>query len=930
MRKIPNRREIIDRKQVVAEIAEMAQRYAPDSTDFRAALLKTLKSALTSGQQVVKDRFMKSNKGRPSMYAYAFLVDQVIRTIYDSATQYVYPLNNPTSEEKLSLVAVGGYGRGELAPHSDVDLLFLFPYKQTPWSEQIIEYCLYLLWDLGLKVGHATRNPDECIRLAKNDITIQTALLEMRYIWGDQDLANEVRSKFKKEIIPGNSRAFIDAKLNERDERHKKFGNSRYVVEPNIKEGKGGLRDLQTLFWLAKFVYSTNDVSELQANGVFTETERKKFTKASNFLRTVRCHLHYLTNRPEERLTFDVQSELAKRLGYTDHAGTLGVERFMKHYFLVAKDVGNLTRIFCANLEAEQQKKSRLPIPRFGLLRRKLDGFLVDGGRLNVQTDEDFKEDPLKILGLFHLAQQKDLDVHPNALRLIRQNLKLINKKLRSEPEANKMFLEMLTSRKDPETTLRRLSEAGVLGRFIPDFGRVVAQMQHDMYHVYTVDEHTIRAIGILAQIEDGLLAEEHPLSHKIMPKILSRPVLYVAVLLHDIAKGRGGDHSVLGAEVADKLCPRLGLSESETETVSWLVRYHLLMSNTAFKRDLADPKTIEDFVQVVQSPEHLKLLLILTVVDIRAVGPNVWNGWKGQLLRELYYASETALTGGHTSEGRAERARHMQEILKETLNGWNDDEISAHMERFYESYWLANSLETQQAHAELIRKAIKQNTVLTIDAKSDPFRAVTEVTVYTPDHPGLFARIAAAMSISAANIVDAKIHTTTDGMALDTFFIQDDEGNAFDRGDRIAKLKKTIEDTLKGEIHARKELSQRTKNSLPSRTRVFKATPSVLVNNAASNIHTVIEVRGRDRNGLLADLTRALFELSLSVSSAHISTFGERVVDVFYVKDMFGLKITNNVKIASIEEKLMSALSGSSDGATQNQNAKAAQRAAS
>ncbi|WP_169566893.1 [protein-PII] uridylyltransferase [Sneathiella limimaris] len=911
MEKIPNRREIIDRKKLVAEITQLADEYPVDGIDFRNAVLKTLKTTLKSGQDVIKERFLKSNKGRPSMYAAAFLIDQIIRTIYDTATSYVYPLNNPTPEERLSLVAVGGYGRGELAPHSDVDLLFLFPYKQTPWSEQVIEFCLYMLWDLGLKVGHSTRNPNECIRLSKQDITIQTALLESRYVWGDQALATEVRTRFRKEIIPGNSRAFIDAKLQERDDRHARFGNSRYVVEPNIKEGKGGLRDLQTLFWIAKFVYSTTEVSELQKLGVFTESERKKFTKASNFLRTVRCHLHYLTNRPEERLTFDIQSEMAKRLGYKDHAGTLGVERFMKHYFLVAKDVGDLTRIFCANLEAEQQKKSRLPIPRFGLLQRKLDGFLVDGGRLNVQDDNDFNEDPLKILGLFHLAQQKDLDVHPNALRLIRQNLKLINKGLRNNPEANQMFLEMLTSKKDPETTLRRLSEAGVLGRFIPDFGRVVAQMQHDMYHVYTVDEHTIRAVGILSQIEDGLLADEHPLSHRIMPKILSRPILYMAVLLHDIAKGRGGDHSILGAEVAEKLCPRIGLTEAETETVSWLVRYHLLFSNTAFKRDVADPKTVEDFVKIVQSPERLKLLLILTVVDIRAVGPNVWNGWKGQLLRELYYASETALTGGHVSEGRAERAKQKQEALRETLKGWSKANIEKHLEKFYESYWVANSLETQEEHAKLIQQAEKSGEDLTIHAKSDPFRDITEVTVYTPDHPGLFARIAAAMSIAGANIVDAKIHTTTDGMALDTFFVQDDEDNAFEQKSQITKLKKVIEETLKGEIKARQELKAKSASAFPSRTRVFKAAPSVLVNNVASNIHTVIEVRGRDRVGLLADLTRALFELSLSVSSAHISTFGERVVDVFYVKDMFGLKITNNVKINAIEQKLLEALTG-------------------
>jgi [protein-PII] uridylyltransferase len=914
MEKVSNQREIIERKKLVAQLAALAEEYPRDSIDFRNQVLSLLKEALAAGNDVLKKRFMDTNKGRPSMYAAAFLMDQIIRTIYDVATQYVYPLSNPTPEEKLSLLAVGGYGRGDLAPHSDLDLLFLFPYKQTSWCEQIIEFCLYMLWDLGLKVGHATRTPDECIRFAKKDLTVQTALLEARFLWGDQNLANEMLAKYSKEIVlgAGSNRTFIEAKLTERDDRHTRYGNSRYVVEPNIKEGKGGFRDIQTLFWIAKFVYSTTDVSELVKRGVFTPAERRRFAKASNFLRTVRCHLHYLTNRPEERLTFDVQSEMAERLGYKDHTGTKGVERFMKHYFLVAKDVGDLTRIFCANLEAEQQKKSRLPLPRFGLLRRKMQGFMAEGGRLNINSEDDFKEDPVKLLGLFHLAQKKSMDVHPNALRVIRQNLKLVNRKLRQRPEANKLFLEMLSSRKDPETTLRRLSEAGVLGRFIPDFGRVIAQMQHDMYHVYTVDEHTIRAIGILAQIEDGLLEEEHPLSHKLLPKVLNRNILYVAVLLHDIAKGRGGDHSELGADISDKLCPRLGLSPSETETVSWLVRYHLLLSNVAFKRDISDPKTVEDLTQIVQSPERLKLLLILTVVDIRAVGPNVWNGWKGQLLRELYYAAETALTGGHVSEGRAQRARHHKEKLREAMTAsseWQEEELNDHLDKFYESYWVSNNLETQMAHAELVRSAHNQDEKLTIQAVSDPFKAITEVTVFTGDHPGLFARIAAAMSLSGAIIVDAKIQTTTDGMALDTFFIQDAEGDVYDQGGRMSKLRSNIEATLNGERKAHVELAKRRKAALPSRTNVFTAQPSVLVNNVASNIHTVIEVRGRDRAGLLADVTRALFGLSLTISSAHISTFGERVVDVFYVKDMFGLKITNKVKIRNIDRKIMDVL---------------------
>ncbi|WP_340148781.1 [protein-PII] uridylyltransferase [uncultured Sneathiella sp.] len=910
MEKIPNRKEIINRRALVLAISEIAERHAPSSFEFRRDTLKLLKKNLDAGNKVVEKRFLQSNKGRAMMYAQCFLVDQIIRSIFDIATQHVYPLSNPTPEEKLSLVAVGGYGRGELAPYSDVDLLFLFPYKQTSWCEQVIEFVLYMLWDLGLKVGHSTRNVNECIRLAKKDTTIQTAILEARYLWGDQEMFKEMYRKYMKEVVAGHSRDFIDAKLEERKERHERFGNSRYVVEPNIKEGKGGLRDLQTLFWIAKFLHGTTDISKLVELGVFTEKERRKFTKASNFLRSVRCHLHYLTRRPEERITFDVQPELAKRLQYKDHAGTKGVERFMKHYFLVAKDVGDLTRIFCASLEAEQQKMSRLPIPRLGLGKRKLKGYIVESGRINVSDDDDFKKDPIKMLEMFHLAQEKGLDVHPNALRLIRQDLRLVNRSLRSDLKANELFLEMMTSRKDPETTLRRLNEAGVFGRFIPDFGRVVAQMQHDMYHVYTVDEHTIRAIGIISQIEAGALAEDHPLSHKIMPKIVSRNVLYCAVLIHDIAKGRGGDHSILGAEVAEKLCPRLGLSPSETETVAWLVRYHLTFSGFAFKRDISDPKTVEDFVEIVQSPERLRLLLVLTVADIRAVGPNVWNGWKGQLLRELYYVAENALTGGHVSEGRTERAKHCQNELREQLTGWKKNDVERHIGRFYQSYWIATSNEDRVVHAELMRAADKDGSLFTVEAKSDPFRAITEVIVYTADHPGLFSRITGAMSVSGANIVDAKIHTTTDGMALDTFYIQDSEGQAYDQRGRMKKLRQAIEDTLQGVRKPHLEIVDRRESSLPSRTEVFTVQPSVILDNKASNTHTVIEVRGRDRPGLLANLTRTLFNLSLSISSAHIATYGERAVDVFYVKDSFGLKITNKVKLANIEKKLLVALS--------------------
>src|SRR5215831_10012573 len=561
MGSIGRQRDIIDRR-VLAEGLSLAAQDASAPALDRSRFLAPLRSALAAGRAEIRRRFEAAGDGAAASREHCFLMDQLIRALFDLVTNEIYPLANPTSGEHVAIVAVGGYGRGELAPYSDVDLLFLLPYKQTPHTEQVVEYLLYLLWDLGLKIGHATRSVEECLRQAKADLTIRTALLEARYLWGEQALFDELRRRFDAEVVKGSAAQFVEGKLAERDVRHKRVGDSRYQLEPNVKEGKGGLRDLHTLFWIAKYIYRTDDVGKLVELEVLSKEEAQRFGRAQKFLWTVRCHLHYLAGRAEERLTFDLQTEIGRRMGYTDHAGSRGVERFMKHYFLVAKDVGDLTRIFCAILEADQKHKRRLSWVRWGNARRALSGFIVDGERLTIPSENFFKKDPLGLLRLFQVAQQNELDIHPRALRAAGQSLRLINQQLRDDPEANRLFLEILTARKDPETALRRMNEAGVFGRFIPDFGRVVAQMQYDMYHVYTVDEHTLFAIGILHKIESGLLKEELPLATQLISTIVSRRALYLAVLLHDIAKGRGGDHSQIGEEIALRLGPRLGLSD--------------------------------------------------------------------------------------------------------------------------------------------------------------------------------------------------------------------------------------------------------------------------------------------------------------------------------------------------------------------------------
>src|SRR6266566_3902346 len=660
------------------DLTALARSSGGERTALRKAALATIRTAFLAAREQVRGGMGSGvTPGLSVARALSALQDTTIQVLYDFAVRHFYPAPNPTTSERLAIVATGGYGRGLLAPASDIDLLFVRPFKETAWDESVIEFILHMLWDIGLKVGHATRSVPECVRLAKQDITIRTSLLESRFLWGDRQLYDELRKKFWSDIATGNGQDFVEAKLAERDERHKRHGESRYLVEPNVKDGKGGLRDLQTLYWIGKYLFRVEDTSDLVHHGVFTKDEFKTFQKAEAYLWTVRCHLHYLTGRAEERLSFDVQPELAKRLGYTDPNLHRAVERFMRSYFLVAKDVGDLTRIFCAALEEQHRKippSVRRLIPGFLKLRSGTDDFYVENGRLAARSGL-FREDPVNLIRLFHVADAKGVDVHPATLRSVTRKLDLIGDDLRNDPEANRLFLEILCSHRNPERALRCMNEAGVMGRFMPEFGRVVALMQFNMYHHYTVDEHLLVTIGNLSRIERGELRSELPLISDLVKRIKSRSVLYAAGLLHDMAKGLPGDHSEVGAALAESVCPRLGLSSSETATVSWLVRNHLVMSDAAQKRDVSDPKTVQNFVRAVQTPERLRLLLILTAADIRAVGPGVWNGWKAQLLRDLYFEAESLMSGGDAQPARAARVEEAKTALERGISHFNAGE---------------------------------------------------------------------------------------------------------------------------------------------------------------------------------------------------------------------------------------------------------------
>ena len=881
----------------------------PDPDIHRPQVLALLRQALADGQLEIRRRFAMSGHGTTVVRETCYLMDQIIRLIYDYTSHFVLA---DTPHPNLSLVAVGGYGRGELSPKSDLDLLFLIPGKSSAGHGLMVEKILYFLWDMGLKVGHSVRSQEECLTEARKDMTIRTALLDMRGLWGAQGPFLRLKAAFQRRIVAQSGPAFAEAKLAERDARHNQMGDSRYVLEPNVKEGKGGLRDLHTLHWLAKYLYGVDGFEGLVERGLCNPATALRFAKAQDFLWTVRCHMHYLAGRQEDRLTFDLQTDVARRMGYMDRGPNRSVERFMRHFFLIAKDVGDLTRLICALAEEQQKRRPTLGLSRLLHLVRwtKRSGFAMDGQRLTIGSPQQFMKTPMDMLRLFWVAQQQRLDIHPTALAAIHRSLGRV-RGLRGDPDANRLFLDILTTGHDPASTLRRMNEAGVLGRFIPAFARVVGRMQFDMYHVYTIDEHLIRTVAVVGDIEQGRLDDEIPQLSAVCAKINSRTVLYVAALLHDIGKGGKGDHSIIGAEIAAELCPRLGLSPEESETVEWLVQQHLAMSRTAFKRDLDDVKTITDFIALVQSPERLRLLLCLTVADIRAVGPQVWNAWKGNLLWTLFRASEDRMLGLVRDNRRAERVAAVCQELRATLlaEGWDDGDVARHLDRGYPDYWLGFDADTLVHHAHLVHKAEQDHAGLMLDIQNNDERSASEITLYAPDHPGLFCSVAGAMALAGANIVDARANTLSNGMALDSFFVQNGNGEAFTQPARRKQLLRTVESVLAGRVLPSRELEAKRQSVFKRRTDLFTVPPRVLIDNDASVGYTLMEINGRDRLGLLYAIAAVMTRLSLQIASAHISTYGERVVDVFYIKDVFGLKITNERKLTQIREELLKVL---------------------
>ncbi|MEM7766192.1 MAG: [protein-PII] uridylyltransferase [Pseudomonadota bacterium] len=912
---------IVDGRSLRTRLTAAAQTHIGDADEQRRQALDLLHGALFRGRMIAQERLEQGADGLDTARLLSAVQDEVIGALYDFIVYHVYFASNPTDGERIAVCATGGYGRGVLAPSSDIDLLVLTPNRKNAHAESVLEYMLYALWDIGLKVGHAFRTVEECVRLSKEDVTIQTSLLDARFLCGEPDLFEGLQQRFAEQCVRGREATFIADKLAERDRRHARQGDTRYVVEPNVKEGKGALRDLQTLFWIQKFLEGGTQLEDVMERSAFTRQDYRRYIRAARFLWTVRCHIHFVTGRPEERLSFDLQPEIAARMGYEALGEFRGVERFMKQYFRTVRDVGNLTRVLSAKLEADQQKQPeglRRFLPRSSPKALGEDGFTIDSGRLSIDAPERFADNPALMVRMFALAAQEELDVHPDALWGVQHNQKLLDARLQRRADVREAFFDALLGGDDPARTLRRMNEADILGRVVPEFGGIVGQTQFNMYHAYTVDEHTLRAVQAVSDIEHGRF-DRHGLPSKVFGDVIHRRALYLAMLLHDTGKGLG-DQQIAGEKTARRASRRLGLGPAEVDLVGWLVRHHLVMSDTAQRRDIADPRTVSVFAQEVGDLERLRLLYILTVADICAVGPNVWNAWKGQLLADLYHNTAAALRGGRTDERSVvqvleQRAEQTRAALAEQR-----PVIPAPMPGMEPAYWAGFDVDDLVWHAD----ELAGDAPVTVAWRQAVDQRDVELLISCQDRPRLFADIVGTVLDGGANIASAQVFTNPDGRIVDVFVLQAPDGGVFADGDpdRLERLGTALEEALLNGCPTRDIAARNTK-----REAAFIVEPVVQIRNDLSVEFTVVEIIAREQHGLLYDVAQLLADEALTIHSAHVGSYGERVFDTFYVARRDGQKLAAGPQQDGLRSQLLAIL-GRDDPGAPTTPAKALRRA--
>lgn len=853
----------------------------------------------------IRARHNEGADGAWVVHTIAEMVDTLMKKLFRCITSDVR--HQAGGREQIALVATGGYGRGELNPYSDIDIMFLYGGRDGRRVEDIANKVLYFLWDMRLDVGYAVRTIEDCVEMANSDLTVKTALLDTRFICGSRQLFKELRKTILTQIMTKGSDAFIRQKVTELEERREKYGSSVYLLEPNIKEGEGGLRDLHTTLWIAKIKYKASEPRELLTKGVLTEEELDTYNSSLSYLWRIRNELHYLAGRRNDQLTFGDQSRVAEFLGYKDHGSLLGVEEFLRDFYLQATRVEQFWSAMVTKCLYHEKRPRRL----LGYLARRPigEGFYIVSGELKVPDEGVIAADPPRLMKLFEYARKHGVELGMQAKNLVRKSLPLVNDKFRRNREVNHSFFSVLRAPGGVADTLRMMHYLGFLIRFIPEFERVYCKAQHDLYHIYTVDAHSIFAVEEFIRLRNGEHAGSLKLLSRLAGDIEKSELLILALLLHDIGKGEGGNHSEKGAEMMPTIARRMGLTREDSERLEFLVRHHLLFAHIAQRRDLHDEKMIIQFARLMGSSENLKMLYLLTYGDLRAVGPDVWTDWKAALMEELYEKTFTVLERGDFKfEARSERVKNVRKKVLELLEAeYAAAAVREELKAMSTRHLLSN---TPAAIAEHVRMLLSLgNSTFVSRLSHEPEGGYSNFSICTLDTPGLFSKITGVMAANGMNILGARISTSTNGKALDVLHVNSPQGFVITDESRWKKVEEDLKHVIQGKVKVGTLVERRHPPSLLSE-KVKPRFPTVIeFDNDVSDEYTVIDIYTHDKVGLLYRITSTLTELGLYIGVSRISTKIDQVADVFYVKDIFSQKITSEEKLDEIKERLLKAI---------------------
>lgn len=894
-------------------------RYFPDLTqsagdsgrasfgEKRPLYLAASKHFLRHYREEIKNLHRSGGSGEDVVKALTAMTDTLVKKLLRCILDDIP--DGRKFRNQLTLVAIGGYGRGELNPFSDIDLMFLHRVKDPQFIEDIAQKLLYFLWDMRLDVGYSVRTVPDCIEMAATDMTVKTALLDSRFLSGSRIFFKEYQKVLVSNIITKGSDAFITGKLQEMRKRREKYGSSVYILEPNVKESEGGLRDLHSALWVAKIKYKITNLRELIIKGVLSEEELKTFSDALAYLWRIRNEIHYLAGRKNDQLTFEAQHQLAAFFGYQDHGKTLGVEEFMRDYYLHASRVEHLSSLLISKT-VRREEGARKILGYF--IRRPLgEGFYVIRGELVIPDESIIEKDPAKLMKIFEHAQKQDVALHISVKSLIRRSLHLVNDKFRRNKDVNQSFFAILRADKGVPEILQLMHHLQFLIRFIPEFEHLYCKVQHDLYHIYTVDIHSLFAVEEVFSLCRGEHETDLPLLTQLAREVGKRELLLLAVLFHDIGKGEGGGHADRGADMMPTIARRMGLSREDSSRLEFLVRSHLLMAHIAQRRDLHDEKMIIQFARQMENSENLKMLYLLTYADIKAVGPDVWTEWKALLVQELYEKAFKVLErGDFVLEARSERVKNVKRKVLELL----DDEfppltVKEELRALSTRHLLSNTPPLIADHVRVLLSL--QNHSLVIKVAHEPELGYSNFTICTYDVPGLFSMITGVMAANGINILGAQIHTSTNGKALDILQVNSPQGYVIDDESRWKRVDEDMRRVLERKISVAALVAKRQRPSSLGEKPKPRLPARVEIDNEVSADYTVIDIYTNDKIGLLYSITSTLTALGLYIGVSKISTKVDQVADVFYVKDIFGQKIRSEEKLSEIKSRLLQAIEG-------------------